>query len=124
MSLTQPRPLTRTFGVPPAQRQDLGLVALGLVAAGPVLIVLGVIADVALGYLYPLTFLLAAVVAVPLTFGGLLLGLVAVVVHRGRWKGVAAMVASVPAAALAFPLAHGFLLGLTSMLEAQASALP
>lgn len=97
-------------------RRDLGLVALGLVATGPTLIVVGFLLSVSLGFLFALPMFAAAALAVPLACGGLVVGLIAAGTGSGRWKGLAAAVASLPAGALALSLAVPFIHWLTGSL--------
>lgn len=77
----------------------------GLVAAGVALMALGLFASLILGGLVALPLFAAAALAAPLAFGGLVMGLAAAGTGRGRWKGLAATVASVPVGALALSLA-------------------
>ena len=87
----------------------LGTIALAAVLAGPTLMVLGLMATIALGALFPLPLFLAAAITLLLVPFGLVVAVVAAARNRGRWRGVAAIIAAVPALALALDLSRPLL---------------
>ena len=86
-------------------RPLLGAIALGIMIAGPGLMILGLVVSIALGYLFPAPVYLAAVATLLAVPVGLVVAAVAMCRNSGRWRGLAAIVAAAPVTALALQFA-------------------
>ena len=98
------------------ERGDLGGRALLLAAAGPALMLLGLVGSLLMGFLFPLPLYAAAVSTVPLSGAALITGAVSVATNRGRWKGLLAALASLPVGALGVLLAIPLVEWVTSLI--------